>query len=106
MITLDTATFFVLLLAVAAGGALLAILPAWRHLMGEGASLPVWGFLRRRRIMPVGRAALQAEVRCEMCSSHAQCREILSRGGERPPAGCPNAALFAAEIKEAPCART
>ena len=107
MITLDTGTFFVLLVASAAAGALVAVLPSWRHLMDGGASLPVWGFLRRRRDpLPQGHAALQAQVRCEMCASQSQCRGILADGGRTPVAGCPNEALFQAELKGIPCVRT
>ena len=96
MITIDTSTFIALLLAAAIAGALLGILPAWRRLMTGGRDLPVWGFLRRRGAGVEGRAALQAEMRCEMCDSKAQCRLLLANGADAPVTGCPNAKLFAA----------
>ena len=95
MIIMDSSAFIALLLAAALGGVLIGILPAWRRLMGGGPDLPVWGFLRRRGIGLETVPTLQAELRCEVCDSKAQCKRLLAEGGD-VPAHCPNAELFAA----------
>lgn len=96
MITLDTGTFIVILVAAALGGAALGVIPAWMQITGRSRSLPLWGFLRRGDLDITRRAAFQAELRCEMCDSHAHCRQLLARGARAPEPGCPNAALFKA----------
>lgn len=97
MITVQTETLILLLLAAALAGALIAVLPAWRRLAGQG--LPVRSFFARRGVGVEGAAELQAEIRCALCETQARCRHLLAAGAETPPEGCPNAALFA---KEAP----
>ena len=97
MITVNTGTLILLLLAAGLAGALVAVLPAWRRFAGHG--LPVWRFLARRRGASVeGPAALQAEIRCALCETQARCRHLLAAGAEAPPAGCPNAALFEEKV--------
>lgn len=95
MITLDTSTFIVLLLAAALGGALIGLLPAWRRLMAGAKDLPVWGFLGRRGVRLERFSALRAVLRCEVCDSKPQCRRLLAECAQAP-AHCPNAELFAA----------
>lgn len=93
MITVQTETLILLLLAAALAGALIAVLPAWRRLAGQG--LPVRSFFARRGVGVEGAAELQAEIRCALCETQARCRHLLAAGAETPPEGCPNAALFA-----------
>ena len=95
MITVQTETLILLLLAAALAGALIAVLPAWRRLAGQG--LPVRSFFARRGVGVEGAAELQAEIRCALCETQARCRHLLAAGAETPPEGCPNAALFAPE---------
>ena len=92
MVTLQASTFWVLLLGVVLGAALMAVLPAWRRLAGH--RLPVWRFLGRRGVDLERPAALQAEIRCALCASQAKCQHLLAAGAEALPASCPNAALF------------
>ena len=94
MITLDTSTFIVLLLAAALAGVVLAVLPAWRARRESARTLPVRALLQRRGIAPSRRAALQAELRCELCDAQAECRQLLAEGVDLPAAGCPNGALL------------
>jgi hypothetical protein len=94
MITIDTSTFIVLILAAALGGALVGVLPAWRRVVGGGQGLPVWGFLRRRGTRLERAAALAVEIRCEMCDSKARCGLLLAAGERTPGAPCPNLELF------------
>lgn len=96
MITLDTTTFFLMILGATVVGALLGVLPAWLRLRAGADALPVWSFLRRRRLAPDRHAAFHAELRCEMCDSQAQCMRLLAEGVDLPAAGCPNGALFTA----------
>jgi hypothetical protein len=72
--------------------ALIGILPAWRSLASR--DLPLWTFLRRRRLTPARDEALLAEFRCALCDSQAECKARISRGRTRPGSGCPNAALL------------
>jgi hypothetical protein len=104
MITLDTTTFFVMILGAAIVGALLGVLPAWLRLTNGADALPVWAFLRRRRVAPERHAAFHAELRCEMCDSRVQCTRLLAEGIDLPAAGCPNGALFTAASRT-PAAR-
>jgi len=94
VITVETGTFILILLASALIGALIAVLPAWRSLMAARAGLPVWAFLRRGGAVLEGDDALQAEMRCAMCGSRAQCARLLAAGEQQPVAGCPNSELF------------
>jgi len=94
VITVETGTFILILLASALIGALIAVLPAWRSLMAARAGLPVWAFLRRGGAVLEGDDALQAEIRCGMCGSRAQCARLLAAGEQQPVAGCPNSELF------------
>jgi len=94
VITVETGTFILILLASALIGALIAVLPAWRNLMAARAGLPVWAFLRRGGAVLEGDDALQAEMRCAMCGSRAQCARLLAAGEQQPVAGCPNSELF------------
>jgi len=94
VITVETGTFILILLASALIGALIAVLPAWRSLMAASAGLPVWAFLRRGGAVLEGGDALQAEMRCAMCGSRAQCARLLAAGEQQPVAGCPNSELF------------
>lgn len=95
MVTLDTSTFIVVILAAALVGALISVLPAWRG-MHAGHKLPVWRFLRRRDASLERVAALQAELRCETCSAKGRCAQLLAEGADTPVPGCPNAELFRA----------
>lgn len=94
MISLETGTFILILLASALLGALIAVLPAWRSLMAIRAELPVWAFLRRGGAVLEGGDALQAELRCGMCGARAQCARLLAAGEQQPVAGCLNSELF------------
>ena len=90
MVTLDTSTFVLIILAAALVGALVAVVPAWR----ATRKLPVWGFLHRRSASIERMAALQAELRCEICSGKGRCAQLLAEGADTPMPGCPNAELF------------
>lgn len=63
---------------------LLAVLPSWRCLMRQGASLPVHKHFRGLS----GHAALEAELRCAFCSAREKCA-----GRTAPVEDCPNARL-------------
>ena len=103
MISLDTGSFVLVILAAALVGALASVMPTWQRLRG-GHDLPVWTFLRRRE-SSVGRvAALQAELRCETCNAKLRCKQALADGADAPPAECPNGALLTA-ASETPAAQ-
>lgn len=92
----DAGTVAVLVVAAALAGALIAVLPDLRRLMRGGhRRLPVWLFRRGTDAPLEPRAALLAEMRCEMCGEQDACWERLKAGTAQPPAHCPNAALFA-----------
>ena len=93
MVTLDTSSFILVILAAALVGALASVMPVWSAMRG-GHALPVWGFLRRRG-SSLGRvAALQAELRCETCQAKLRCKQLVADGATQPAAQCPNGALF------------
>ena len=94
MITLDTSTFIALLLAAALAGALLSVLPAWLRRTAGAQALPVRALLHRRGIALSRRAALHAELRCELCDAQPECRRLLAEGVDLPAAGCPNGGLL------------
>ena len=94
MITLDASVLILVVVAAALAGALIAVLPPWRRMQDAAANLPVRGFLRRRDNSLEHIAALQAELRCELCGAKAQCRHLLARGAASPVPECPNAELF------------
>jgi len=93
MITLDTSSFILVILAAALVGALASVMPAWPMMRG-GHRLPVWAFLRRRGATLERMAALQAELRCESCNLKLRCKQALADGADTPAAECPNGALF------------
>ena len=95
MITLDTGSFVLVVLAAALLGALLSVMPTWQRLRG-GHDLPVWTFLRRRGSSIERVSALQAELRCETCNAKLRCKQLLADGAVEPARECPNAALFTA----------
>jgi hypothetical protein len=72
--------------------ALIGILPAWRALASH--DLPLWAFIKRRRLSPGRDEALLAEFRCALCDSQTECRALISRGRTKPGSGCPNAAFL------------
>lgn len=72
--------------------ALIGIVPAWRTLARR--ELPLWTFLKRRRLSPARNEALLAEFRCALCESQTECKARISRGRITPGSGCPNAALL------------
>lgn len=90
MVTLDSGTFILVILAAALAGALASVLPAWRGTR----KVPVWGFLQRRSATLDPVAALQAELRCETCSAKLRCQKLLADGADTPASGCPNAEVF------------
>ena len=100
MITLDTSALILVIVAAALGGALVAVLPPWRRMQRTAANLPVQGFLRRRDASLERITALQAELRCEMCGTKVQCRQLLAQGAASPVPGCPNAELFRASSRK------
>ncbi len=102
MITLDTSVLVLVIVAAALGGALVAVLPPWRHMRHAGSHLPVWAFLARRDTTLERITALQAELRCETCDAKEPCRRHLAAGATAPIAGCPNQGLFAAASAKAP----
>jgi hypothetical protein len=71
----------VLMLAAAAVGALLVVLPQWRNLMRSRPQLPIHRLLSS--------PTFEAEVRCAFCISRQQCLRL----GE-PPEDCPNLELL------------
>jgi len=93
MITLDPTSLILIILAAALAGALASVMPAWEGMRAR-RSLPVWAFLRRRGSTPERAAALQAELRCEICSAKRRCRQLVSEGAIGPGSNCPNAELF------------
>ena len=93
MITLDTSTFVLVILAAGLVGALTSVMPVWPAMRG-GRDLPVWAFLRRRGATLERVSALQAELRCESCNAKLRCRQSLADGADTPPGECPNGALF------------
>jgi len=103
MITLDTGSFILIILAAALAGALASVMPAWQGMRG-GRGLPVWTFLRQRGSSIGHVAALQAELRCETCNAKLRCKQALADGADAPPAECPNGALFRA-ASEKPAAQ-
>ena len=98
MISVDASTVAVLLLACALAGLLIGILPVWRRAMSGAQRLPVWAFLRRRGAGVEGRAAVQAQMRCALCGTKAQCERQLAAGANSPVPGCPNLELFRSEL--------
>jgi hypothetical protein len=94
MVTLETGTLVLLLLAAALAGALLSVLPVWRRVSDDSRHLPVWRFARRSGRSLEGAAALQAELRCALCDKKEQCRLLLATGSETPLSGCPNLELL------------
>ena len=94
MITLDASALILVIVAAALAGALIAVLPPWRRMQDAAGHLPVRGFLRRRDSSLERIAALQAELRCELCDAKTQCRHLLAEGAVSPVPGCPNAELF------------
>lgn len=95
MVTVDIPTFFVLMLASALAGALIAVLPEWRRLMGGG--LPIHKHLRGRGVTP----PLEAELRCAVCAQRQSCAQR-----DAPLADCPNAELFRTGASRTPSAPT
>ena len=90
----DAGTVAVLVVAAALAGVLVGILPVWRRSIGGGHRLPVWLFRRGTDTPLEPRAALLAEMRCDLCGEQDACLERLKAGAAQPPAHCPNAALF------------
>ena len=90
--TFDALILSALALGIAA--TLAAMLPAWRRYVGSAPGLPVWGFARRREVVPQYSAALRAQLACEMCDAKRDCRRLLAEGVDLPAAGCPNGDLF------------
>lgn len=72
--------------------ALISVLPAWRSLAAH--DLPLWTFIKRRKLVPVRAEALRAEFRCALCGWQAQCRQLIARGRTKPGYRCPNAKLL------------
>ncbi len=72
--------------------ALISILPAWRTLASH--DLPLWTFVKRRRLAPARNQALRAEFRCAMCDWQSQCKALIARGRTKPGYRCPNAELL------------
>jgi|KBSMisStaDraftv2_1062788.scaffolds.fasta_scaffold1941103_2 hypothetical protein len=93
MVTLDTSTLVLVVLAAGLIGALAAVMPLWPAMRG-GRALPVWTFLRRRGTALERVGALQAELRCETCNAKLRCKQALAGGADTPPGECPNGALF------------
>lgn len=93
MITLDTSTLVLVILAAGLIGALASVMPAWPAMRG-GHALPMWTFLRRRGATLERVSALQAELRCETCSAKLRCKQALADGADTPPGDCPNRAVF------------
>ena len=93
--------FVVALIAISAV-LLLATAITWRRMARENPGLPIWRFLRREGITRddaadtlSGKAVMQAELSCAVCSSREECRARLAvRGAALAPANCPNARLF------------
>jgi hypothetical protein len=95
MVTFDVSTFTVLMFAAALAGALLAVLPEWRRLMGGG--LPIHRHLARRGMI----APAEAALRCALCAG----RNICGRRSEPLP-DCPNAELFRTGASRTPAVPT
>lgn len=72
--------------------ALISILPAWRTLASH--DLPLWIFIKRRKLSPERNEALRAEFRCAMCDWQSQCKGLIARGRTKPGYRCPNAELL------------
>ena len=72
--------------------ALIGIVPAWRTLARR--DLPLWTFIKRRRLSPARNAVLLAQFRCALCDSQTGCKARISRGRITPGSACPNAALL------------
>ena len=82
--SLDPSTVAVLLGTAALIGVLAGVLAPWRRLM-DGADLPVHRFAPQL----LGPVALEATLRCALCTERARCAHRAA-----PPADCPNRGLF------------
>ena len=79
-----------------------ALVTAWRRAMHDGAPLPFFGMIVRRRPAPTGpdsevgaKLLALAARRCAFCGDKEQCRAWLASGRQDGyPAYCPNADLF------------